>query len=238
MYHSLHAAAARNNAEWCDIVCQAQGTKGMFYDDVWANLGQVPQFYPNVITLQPDVSPRRINEIISSPSHAFSIKDSFNTLNLSTLNFSKLFDAQWLAAPQITAMPQSNGAIVWKKIDSIDSLQAWESAWAGSEPSHIFNQSVASHPAVCFLAAYDGSHIIAGAILTKGEHVVGVSNIFFPVGQSLYFWQSLLYLTQRDFPSLPIVGYESGDDLEHALSAGLRPIGALSIWVNASPHSK
>ena len=59
------AAAARNNAEWCDTVCRVNGCAGRFGGDAWTTARRSPQYYPDAVTLartatgDGDPAPRR-----------------------------------------------------------------------------------------------------------------------------------------------------------------------------------
>lgn len=41
----------RNNAVWCDTICQIHGKPGKFMDTIWVNQHEIPRFYPNAVTL-------------------------------------------------------------------------------------------------------------------------------------------------------------------------------------------
>jgi len=87
--------AARNNAEWCDLVCRAHGIETLFDEDGWFAGRRTPRFYPDAVTLREglaagDLLPR----IDSSPG--CSIKDSFASVDLSGDGFGLLFEAEWI----------------------------------------------------------------------------------------------------------------------------------------------
>ena len=46
------AAAARNNAELCDLVSRAHGIDGAFASDAWTSPRRTPPFYPDAVTLE------------------------------------------------------------------------------------------------------------------------------------------------------------------------------------------
>ncbi len=54
----LLGAAVANNALWCDAVCRAHGFPGVFGARLWVSTHHELTFYPNVITLRPDVTAR------------------------------------------------------------------------------------------------------------------------------------------------------------------------------------
>ena len=71
----LHAAVI-NNARWCDAVCRAHGYPGEFGGQLWISAGHALPFYPNAITLSPDVTAAEATAS-QDPSRPFAIKDSF-----------------------------------------------------------------------------------------------------------------------------------------------------------------
>ena len=71
----LHAAVI-NNARWCDAVCRSHGYPGEFGGRLWISAGHALPFYPNAITLSPDV-PASKATVGQDPSRPFAIKDSF-----------------------------------------------------------------------------------------------------------------------------------------------------------------
>ena len=94
---SLHAAVI-NNARWCDAVCRSHGYPGEFSGRLWISAGHALPFYPNAITLAPDVTAAEATAS-QDPSRPFSIKDSFARLDLVPHGLTPLFDAEWIALP-------------------------------------------------------------------------------------------------------------------------------------------
>ena len=47
----LCAAAARNNAVWCDAMARLHGAAGAFTAAAWVNRRPAPRFHPNLVTL-------------------------------------------------------------------------------------------------------------------------------------------------------------------------------------------
>jgi hypothetical protein len=62
------------------------------------------------------------------------------------------------------------------------------------------------------------------AVLTHAAGVVGVTNVAGNV------WPAVIASAAARFPGLPLVGYERGADLAHALDAGFTTIGPLIVW--------
>ena len=98
MLKDARAAAARNNAEWCDIVCGSHGLAGRTDDEAWSVPRRSPQWYPDAVTLRPGVDAEALLARIDAGPGA-SVKDSFADLDLSGYGFRVLFDAQWIHRP-------------------------------------------------------------------------------------------------------------------------------------------
>jgi hypothetical protein len=71
--------------------------------------------------------------------------------------------------------------------------------------------------------------VIAGAVASRSDHVVGVSNVFALDAGPDAAWRLVLDAVHWLFPTLPVVGYERGDDLAAAVRHGFEPVGPLRI---------
>jgi hypothetical protein len=185
--------AARNNAIWCDTVCSAHGTPGVFYDALWLNRKPVPRFYPNVVTLtdQQDTA-TQISYIqtlaTSNLRRGWGIKDSFSTLALADLGFQLLFEATWLwLSPFTITTYLPDPRIRWSLVKGASELVEWETAWSrdtgnGSsrQQPRLFVPTLLADQNIAFIAAYHGEKIVAGAIANRTGDVVGLSNVFTP----------------------------------------------------------
>lgn len=89
----MSAAAARANAEWCDAYCRRHGIDGRFTETAWLSPRRTPQFYPDAVTLVPDVDLDSVLEQIDA-GPGCSLKDSFASLE--PPGFDVLFRAEWL----------------------------------------------------------------------------------------------------------------------------------------------
>lgn len=69
----LHAAVI-NNARWCDAVCRSHGYPGEFTGRLWLSARHALPFYPNAITLSPDVTAAEAT-VGCRPARPFAIKD-------------------------------------------------------------------------------------------------------------------------------------------------------------------
>jgi hypothetical protein len=232
----LHLAA-RNNAAWCDTVCRANGTPGEFRDSIWLNRHAVPAFYPNAVTLTDgqatDVQRAGLRDLMAAniPTR-WAVKDSFSTLDLSSCGFSLLFDADWYFRP-----PAPDGVCTadqWTRLRSAEALAQWEAAWGAdaglAAGTRIFPDALIANPDIAFLARYAGARIVAGAIANRHAGAVGLSNVFGPPREDAATRAAGVALASTQFPSLPVVGYESAEKRDAMTQLGFASIGALRVW--------
>ena len=109
------AIAARNNSEWCDIVCRAHGLPGVFDHEAWTNHRRTPPFYPDAVTLQPSLNVERMVSRVDAASGC-TIKDSFASVDLSAHGFRVLFDAEWIHRPAQPPRNSQTAATRWTRI--------------------------------------------------------------------------------------------------------------------------
>jgi hypothetical protein len=207
-------AAARNNAEWCDLVCRTHDIRTAFTSAVWFADRRTPLFYPDAVTLAPDAQPGDVLSAIDT-SPGCSVKDSFATLDLTPYGFHVLFDAQWIERPPTPAP----GGPLWSTARTADDLRPWPTT---------FRPALLDHPDVAILAA-DG--FAAGAIANRSATVVGLSNLVAPTMPVEDAWRGAVATIVALFPGLPVVGYERPADLRPALSAGFVTTGPLRVWI-------
>lgn len=211
-------AAALNNARWCDAVCRAHGHAGRFLPHMWVNAASVPRFYPNAVTLavgDTAIEEQRTTVEILQKSNLpgrWSVKDSFNTLDLSRRGFDLLFDAKWIRSVMPTEGSSSD--IVWTREEKGEGLPV-------------------DDPDFAMFKGRRGFKVVAGFMLYRAEGGVGVSNVVAEAGDAPAVWRSLTLLAAQTFPRLPLVGYESGDELRAAVNAGFEAGDELRVWVTA-----
>ena len=70
-------------------------------------------------------------------------------------------------------------------------------------------------------------------MLYRADGVVGLSNVVADAADAVAVWRSLSLLAAKMFPRLPLVGYESGSELQAALDAGFEIGDPLRVWVKA-----
>jgi hypothetical protein len=221
------AAAARNNAELCDLVSRAHGIDGEFASDAWTSPRRTPPFYPDAVTLDPDAVAAEVLDRIDTSTGA-SVKDSFATLDLAPFGFRTLFTAEWILRP--SGIPKDPvGGPVWARVVDAARLAEWEAAWTESgDPAGVFRPGLLDASELVVLGGEVDGAIVAGVIANRSARLVGVSNLFGATGDE---WSGALDAVSVAFPRLDIVGYESGGMLDAAQRAGFRPIGPLRIWI-------
>jgi hypothetical protein len=230
--------AALNNALWCDAVCRAHGGDTMLTEHVWFNRVNSPPFYPNVDTLtQAGVSAQMdaIQALLAANlTDGWGVKDSFCTLDLAPLGFWQLFEAQWLWRDPEPAPKNPLPDVDWTIIRTPAELARWEAAWRGPDdpPLNLFLPALLENPDIAFLAAVRDGQIVAGAVANRTGDVVGLSNVFTPPGEKVPFWAGAIAAVHHKFPGLPLVGYESGEELDLAQSLGFETLGSLRVWLS------
>ncbi|MGI5426769.1 hypothetical protein [Streptomyces sp. CA-179760] len=214
-------------------MCRAHGVTGEFGADAWASPVRTPLYYPDAVTLEPGVDEDALVARIDTGSPGASVKDGFADLELAETGFGVLFEAQWIHRPAGSA-PEAPD-LVWDVAGDPDTLRAWALAWDdGAGNADLFRPELLADPETFVILgrAADG-HITAGAVASRSEHVVGVSNVFGRNGGPDAAWPVVLRALARLFPTLPVVGYEQGQHLVVALRHGFEPLGPLRVWTHA-----
>ncbi|MFE5050711.1 hypothetical protein ACFRAI_30875 [Streptomyces sp. NPDC056637] len=230
----LIAAAARNNAEWCAAMGRSHGMAGEFAPQAWAAPARTPLYYPDAVTLVPSADPGALVARIDTVAPGASVKDSFADLDLTEAGFEVLFEAQWIHRP--ASAPVLTPELDWYVVGAPDTLRTWALAWDdGDGNADLFRPELLDDPAVFVLAGQSaGGRVVAGAVANRSGHVVGISNVFARDGGPDRAWPVVLGAVHRLFPTLPVVGYEQGDDLAAAVRHGFEPVGPLRIWLHSS----
>lgn len=183
------------------------------------NAASVPRFYPNLVTLgrsEADLDEQRSTVDILAKSNLpgrWSVKDSFHALDLSRQGFEVLFEASWIRNAMPLEGPSSG--IEWTR----------EEKGAAGLPF--------DDPDFALFTGRRGFGVVAGGMLYRAEGVVGLSNVVAEAGDAIAVWRALALLAARTFPRLPLVGYESGGELQAALDSGFEIGDPLRVWVRA-----
>ncbi len=184
----------------------------------WVNAHAVPRFYPNLVTLAHDdasVAEQRATIDILSKSNLpgrWSVKDSFDKLDLSRAGFDLLFEAAWIRS----VMPATDAStdIVWQRETAGEALPF-------------------DDPNFALFRGRRGFRVVAGGMLYRSDGVVGLTNVVAEAADAIAVWRSLILLSAQTFPRLPLVGYESGNELAAALDAGFEHGDPLRVWVKS-----
>ncbi|MEU3499805.1 hypothetical protein ABZ726_03205 [Streptomyces hundungensis] len=229
---SMIQAAARNNAEWCAAMSRSHGVKGEFGGEAWTVPARPPLYYPDAVTLVPEAHADALVNRIDTASAGAGVKDSFADLDLSGAGFEVLFEAQWIHRP--AGAPVIKSELAWRVVDDQDALRAWADAWDdGDGNADLFRSDLLDDPDTSVLVGYspDGQ-VAAGAVASRSESVVGVSNVFAVEGGADRAWPMVLEAVHQLFPTLPVVGYEHGADLDAAARHGFETLGPLRVWLH------
>jgi hypothetical protein len=201
-------------------VCRAHGvTAGKFLQQMWVNAEPVPRFYPNMVTLAHDeaaiAEQRSTAEILraSNLPGRWAVKDSFHVLDLSRRGFDVLQDATWIRSVMPIEGPSAD--ISWQR------EIMGRASWPYDDPNFAM------------FTGRRGFRVVAGGMLYRADGVVGLSNVVAETADAVAVWRSLTLLASQTFPRLPLVGYESGNELAAALDAGFEIGDPLRIWVRA-----
>lgn len=221
------AAAAADNARWCDSVCRAHGLAGRFSAGAWTSAVRTPPFYPDAVTLGPTVAAQDVLGAIDT-SPGCSVKDSFATLDLTSAGFEVLFDASWIRREpdrqaSLASSVTSAGTPAWTRVTEPMEL-------AAIDFDVDFPAALLDDESVTVLGKKVGERWENGVIATRSDSVVGLSNLV--VGDDPErAWQGATAAIGSRFSRLPIVGYERSENVEHAVRQGFTPIGPLRVWL-------
>ena len=220
--------AARNNAAWCDSLCRTHGVNGVFGVDHWASAVRTPQLYPDAITLTRDASAGALLRSVDRSSGC-SVKDSFANLDLTPAGFRVLFDAQWIQ--RAPALPPARDHATWSVVGTGEDLAAWERGRCdGGAAPDTFAAALLEVDAVIVFGERAERGFGAGVIANRSDGVVGISN-FFARADRARAWEQCVATVSHAFPDTPIVGYETGTDLEQARRQGFEMLGPLRVWL-------
>ena len=214
--------AAASNAGWCDAVCRALGLPTQWTADAWSAARRSPDGYPDAVTLSPLADAASMLSLVDSRPGC-SIKDSFAVLDLEPSGFHVLFEATWIRRPGIVG--GSTATLDWHRVQTPADLEQW-SAGHGLD---VFVPAMLDDDSLRFYRTGPGTG--AGFALSRHGDVVGASNLYPGSADPDTVWSDLIAVAAQAYPGLDLVGYESGADLEAALSVGFAGIGPLRVWI-------
>ncbi|TJY42572.1 hypothetical protein E5161_06875 [Cohnella pontilimi] len=219
-------AAIQNNVIWCDLVCQSHGVAGKTSGHLWGVLSNAPPYYPDMITLNKNMTVQEIQDFIGS-REIRAIKDSFANVELTPLGFKLLFSAEWIYHAPIHL--DENTSSAWRVVTTEHELEKWNLAHASE---NVIKPSLLNRDDVRIFIQNEGDGI-SGFIANLGADTMGISNVFSAQGVDKQLWADIIKAASLEFPGVPMVGYEHGKDLEMALLAGWQSLGPLRVWSNS-----
>lgn len=233
----LCATAARNNAAWCDAMARVHGAAGELTESAWVNRSPAPRFYPNLVTLRGTQESASHMDAIRRlmahpPAHGWAVKDSFAALDLGRSGFRLLFDAVWIHRPA-RAFDAAAAKCRALRVADEAMLAGWEEAWAGGMAeagTRLFRAALLAEPDHAVIAARRDDRIVAGCIASRSDGVLGISNLFTRAQDDNGLRAACMMEAMRFAPGLPLVGYESGGDLDAMTALGFAEIGPLRVW--------
>jgi hypothetical protein len=224
--------AARNNAEWCHIVCRSHGVPGRFDADAWVDPQRTPPYYPDAVTLDPAAVGKRVLARIDTITPGAYVKDSFANLDLAPFGFEVVHEAEWIIRRPGLAPSTHDTAVRWMPLEAEGELAAWEAAWdAEGAGLGLFVPTLLREPSAQFLGGSVDGSIVAGAIVNRTGDVVGVSNLFTTLDDLDEAWSGCLGYLEDAHPGSAVVGYEAGEALAAAHRQGFGSVGPLRIWL-------
>ena len=233
---SLLNRTIQNYAKWCEWSAKAYGFISECSEHCWSTGGDMPQIYPNANTLQPHMALNSIKSLLDKrEDKTIAVHDSFHDLDLQSLGFQVLFEAEWLTFSNL--MFTHKPGIIIDKVQSKEQLQTFTEACCDAfgtshllelNPNGLYPESLLNNPDIRFYMAWEEDEIIGGMVLHRSHGVVGLSNLFCDDKQVL---EALLLTSQHFIQEFPIVTYSHDEELSLLLNSGCQLIGPLRVWL-------
>jgi hypothetical protein len=226
----LAAAAARNHADWCELIAQSWRIPTTRTDDLWAAEVPMPQGHSDVVLLRPNATADW--GAVRGAHSGLSVVDSFADQDLTEYGFELVLDAQWIALDEVGdgAQAEHRPELVdgWQRV-SRDRFPGW------LEEHGSLNElepSILDVAEVAVLEAVVGGRFVAGAVVHSSDGVIGLNSVHLGDGDRAEAWRSLAGLAHTRFGHAPLVGFETADSIEPALAAGFRAVGPMRVWAH------
>jgi hypothetical protein len=227
-----------NSLGWYETVLRTHGVSGAITKGLWACRQKVPPYYSNAITVDSSdaaVQTEVLRDLEADLVRPFSVKDSFAVLELAPLGLRPLFDAEWVWRDLSSGPPEyERREVEWRRVMGDEELGRWEAAWRNNgspADARVFLPGLLTSGEVVLLAAHHGDRIVAGCAANRTPGVVGFSNFFTDEADREPLMASAIGETMRFAPGLPVVGYETGEDLAGARRLGFEAVGPLRVWL-------
>ncbi|HTK45078.1 MAG TPA: hypothetical protein VL749_06985 [Patescibacteria group bacterium] len=235
------ALCVSNSLGWYQAVLRTHGLSGTLTDGIWACRGRVPPYYSNAMTVAPGWTAARAKvllDLAADLERPFSVKDSFAAMDAAAGNMRELFNAEWVLLDPSTAPPETEPReVAWHRVTGALELDRWETAWrenGSPADTRVFLPALIKATGVALFAAYRDGRIVGGCAANRTPGAVGLSNVFAEADEVESVVAEALAQTVRFAPGMPVVGYESGDELARFVRLGFRPVGPLRILLVSS----
>ena len=216
-------AAVDASLGWYEDICALHGTATELRDGLWSAVGPPPPLHSGVVVVEPGVTAEQVLDRRRATGGG--VKDSFAAVELDDHGLAMLFSASWLFRPPHP--PVRTAPRGWTAVRTPERLAAWTS---GHDTRDVLLPGLLRSGHLVVLERQVDGMAVAGAAARLGSGTVDLSNVHAATGHELD-WSELAAVVAHLFPERPIVGYESGDDLEAALAGGFTAVGELRVWV-------
>ena len=235
MDESLVTRAATNNALWCDFVCRMQGIEGALGEDAWTSAVRTPTHYPDAVTVRRAVNAQDILGLVDT-TPGCSIKDSYADLDLTPWGFEVLLEGAWIcwSPDSLGDHDDSPNSLRWTPLRDADELAEWDNVRGRGILDHgDYPEGILSRPGIVVLGGFRRDEIVGGAVLCEAAGVISLANVFASGIAPAEVFRGAVKAAALRHPATPVVGYETGTDLEAALAAGCQSLGPMAVWRRA-----
>ena len=235
--------AISNSLHWYRSIFESNSIDLKVSETCFFSEVKVPPLFSSIATREKDWRPDSIFEsiykrFVEERWPEWTIKDSYNCLDLKPFGFSKLFDAQWLHLQTEDFKPTTDlSRYEFKTARTKEELDQWITDWGEGKEigEQICNSSLLDNPSIELVSFQSPTGKTQVASLNKNDHTVGITN-FFPEANSDEMWRALVSYIFVQNGDIDIVGYESGDAIEVAKELGFTSAGDLSVWIKRRPE--
>ncbi|MFC0680238.1 hypothetical protein ACFFGH_20580 [Lysobacter korlensis] len=225
---ALAAAAARNHADWCELIARSLRISTTRTDDLWAADVPMPQGHSDVVLLRPRAEPDW--GAIRNATTGLTVVDSFADQELTGYGFGRVFEAEWIALAEVGAgaSVEPVGIDGWQRV-SRERFPDW---LAEHGSLNELEPSILDVAEVVVLEWVVDGRFLAGAILHSSDGVIGLHDVFLGDGKRVDAWRSLAGLAHARFGHAPLVGFEPAASVAAPLAAGFRVVGPMRVWAH------
>ena len=229
---------AEASAAWHASWLRALGLRSERGIDAWRALDRPPHIYLAGITLRADASADAVADVPGG------ICDTWQTLDLTSLGFRVWRQEPWFHRPagpldhpvlrELEIVPVRTAPEV-EEFEAV-SVRGYENEEATIEPGTFHPPAILEDPAMKMLVGRVEGRPVAAAMGYRTDSAVGVFGVTTVASARRRGYGAALtraaMLTETGLPSV-LAPSEEGERVYERL--GFRSVGALSIWVKASP---